>query len=110
MVQPVVFCMMLPVGHDTKIFMNATQPPSKRSRIERTVDNIIFFMFGLLLSMCLTGCIYFGWWTANYMPLHWYLAPFLPMLNGQYDSQFNPLSPATVGATNFVTAFILYGK
>ena len=105
----------MPTGHDTKIFMNATQPPSKRSRIERTVDKIIFFMFGLLLSMCLTGCIYFGWWTATYMPLHWYLAPFSLMLNkdGQFESrdpQFDPGSAPTVAATNFVTAFILYGK
>ena len=55
-------------GHDTKIFMNSTQPPSKRSSVERSVDYIIFFMFGLLFSMCITGCIYFAWWTHTYMP------------------------------------------
>lgn len=52
-------------GHDTKIFMNATQPPSKRSQVERTVDAIILFMFSLLFSMCLVGCVYFASWTVR---------------------------------------------
>jgi hypothetical protein len=96
---------VFPAGHDTKIFMNSTQPPSKRSRIERTVDRIIFFMFGLLFSMCLTGCIYFAWWTARYMPDHWYLGGdnFLPR---EYDGT----KPGVVAVTNFITAFILYGE
>jgi hypothetical protein len=92
-------------GHDTKIFMNSTQPPSKRSRIERTVDRIIFFMFGLLFSMCLTGCIYFAWWTARYMPDHWYLGGDLS-LPREYDGS----KPGVVAVTNFITAFILYGE
>eukprot|EP00879_Flechtneria_rotunda_P033337 GHRR01036912.1.p1 GENE.GHRR01036912.1~~GHRR01036912.1.p1 ORF type:complete len:304 (+),score=63.47 GHRR01036912.1:331-1242(+) len=83
--------------------MNATQPPSKRSRIERSVDRIIFFMFGLLFSMCLTGCIYFAWWTANYMPQHWYLAP------NEAPREYDSAQPGIVAVTNFITAFILYG-
>jgi hypothetical protein len=93
-------------GHDTKIFMNATQPPSKRSSIERSVDYIIFFMFALLFSMCITGCIYFAWWTATYMPLHWYLAPDMVADAVEY----NPARPVIVGVTNFITSFILYGE
>jgi hypothetical protein len=85
--------------------MNSTQPPSKRSRIERTVDRIIFFMFGLLFSMCLTGCIYFAWWTARYMPDHWYLGSD-SVLPREYDGS----NPGVVAVTNFITAFILYGK
>lgn len=93
-------------GHDTKIFMNATQPPSKRSSIERSVDYIIFFMFALLFSMCITGCIYFAWWTSTYMPLHWYLGP------DQVEDavEYNSSRPAIVGVTNFITSFILYGE
>lgn len=52
-------------GHDTKIFMNSTQPPSKRSQVERTVDRIILFMFTLLFAMCLIGCFYFASWTVS---------------------------------------------
>jgi len=91
-------------GHDTKIFMNATQPPSKRSSIERKVDHIIFFMFGLLFSMCLTGCIYFAWWTARHMPDHWYLQP------DNVPKEYNGSKPGIVAVTNFITSFILYGE
>lgn len=90
-------------GHDTKIFMNATQPPSKRSRVERSVDRIILFMFGLLFSMCLTGCIYFSWWTTRVMPQHWYLAPF------EVPTEYESDQPVVVAVTNFITSFILYG-
>jgi hypothetical protein len=45
--------------------MNSTQPPSKRSRVERTVDRIILFMFALLFLMCILGCIYFAFWTVG---------------------------------------------
>lgn len=96
--------------------MNATQPPSKRSRIERSVDHIIFFMFGLLFSMCLTGCIYFAWWTAKYMPLHWYLAPeylspeFYEPGGDGIPKEYDGSQPGIVAVTNFITSFILYGE
>jgi phospholipid-transporting ATPase len=45
--------------------MNATQPPSKRSRVERTVDSIILVMFATLFGMCLLGAAYFASWTAR---------------------------------------------
>lgn len=86
--------------------MNATQPPSKRSSIERGVDYIIFFMFALLFSMCVTGAIYFSWWTTTYMHLHWYLGPDQVQDAIEYNSKF----PAIVGVTNFITSFILYGE
>jgi hypothetical protein len=86
--------------------MNATQPPSKRSSIERGVDYIIFFMFALLFSMCVTGAIYFSWWTTTYMKLHWYLAPNMVENSIEYNAEF----PAIVGVTNFITSFILYGE
>ena len=59
-----VIGMVIYAGHDTKIFMNSTQPPSKRSHVERTVDRIIFVMFTLLFAMCLVGSIYFANWTV----------------------------------------------
>lgn len=99
-------------GHDTKIFMNSTQPPSKRSRIERSVDHIIFFMFGLLFSMCLTGCIYFAWWTIVYMPRHWYLAAeyWFNEPGVTVPIEYDGSKPGIVAVTNFITSFILYGE
>eukprot|EP00878_Enallax_costatus_P006567 GHUV01006885.1.p1 GENE.GHUV01006885.1~~GHUV01006885.1.p1 ORF type:complete len:874 (+),score=262.00 GHUV01006885.1:436-3057(+) len=107
---PRIYGLVIYAGHDTKIFMNATQPPSKRSCIERSVDHIIFFMFGLLFSMCLTGCIYFAWWTAKYMPQHWYLAPEAWRGNPQaVPREYDGSQPGVVAVTNFITSFILYG-
>jgi magnesium-transporting ATPase (P-type) len=64
-------------GHDTKIFMNSTQPPSKRSQVERTVDRIILFMFALLFAMCIVGCIRFAHWTVRGC---WWLVAWLGLL------------------------------
>mmetsp|Transcript_27778 Transcript_27778/g.60863 ORF Transcript_27778/g.60863 Transcript_27778/m.60863 type:complete len:1303 (+) Transcript_27778:244-4152(+) len=98
-----VFGAVIYAGHDTKVFMNATEPPSKRSQIERTIDKIIIFMFALLFSMCICGCVYFAIWTRDEFPKHWYLGSVYTGV------QYDPSNPALVGVTNFVTSFILYG-
>ena len=94
-----------PPGHETKIFMNATRTPSKRSSVERIVDKIILFMFSVLFSMCLTGAIYFGIWTRDQGPKNWYLK-----LQPAADAQYDPEKPAFVGFASFITSFILYGE
>lgn len=91
-------------GHESKIFKNATSTPSKRSSVERTVDKIIMFMFGLLFCMCITGCVYYGFWTGRDLADAWYLGPW------DRDAQYDPDRPALAGVTNFVTVFILYGE
>lgn len=68
------------------------------------MDKIIFFMFGLLFSFCITGAIYFAIWTRDVSPKHWYLAP------QDTNSQYNPDEPAFVGFASFITSFILYGE
>ncbi|MEW5306196.1 MAG: hypothetical protein WDW36_008680 [Sanguina aurantia] len=90
-------------GHDTKVFMNATRPPSKRSNVERTVDYIILFMFALLFSMCLIGAFYSAIWTHNRLPFLWYMRP------DSVTPQYDPALPGVVGVTDFITNFILYG-
>ncbi|KAJ2794824.1 phospholipid transporting ATPase, partial [Coemansia helicoidea] len=51
-------------GNDTKIMMNAGEPPSKRSRIERMLNYQVLSQFGLLFVLCLVsavvGGIYYG--------------------------------------------------
>jgi phospholipid-transporting ATPase len=91
-------------GHDTKVFKNASSPPSKRSRIEKGVDKIILFTFILLFLFTFTGCFVLAAWTKMNMDKHWYLAP------ESAPDMFNPDNPAQVGAISFVTSFILYGK
>lgn len=47
-------------GHDTKVMQNATDPPSKRSRFERKMDQIIYFLFFVLFLMSFVGSVVFG--------------------------------------------------
>ncbi|GJP56680.1 hypothetical protein CLOM_g15735 [Closterium sp. NIES-68] len=47
-------------GHDSKVMMNSTAAPSKRSSIERRMDKIIYFLFACLLLMAVVGSIVFG--------------------------------------------------
>ena len=58
-----------------QVMMNATLPPSKRSRVEREMDILILFMFALLLAMCIIGAVFFGAWTHSRSPNMWWVAP-----------------------------------
>lgn len=51
--------------------MNATLPPSKRSRVEREMDWLILFMFALLLAMCIIGAVAYSVWTHHLSPDQW---------------------------------------
>ena len=55
--------------------MNARQPPSKRSRIERQMDKLILGMFILLFLMCVIGASCFTVWTRAAGNTMWYLRP-----------------------------------
>ncbi len=44
-------------GHETKVMMNATAAPSKRSTLECQLDKLIIFMFGLLATMCIVDAV-----------------------------------------------------
>jgi hypothetical protein len=40
-----------------QVMMNATAAPSKRSTLERQLDKLIMFMFGLLAAMCVIDAV-----------------------------------------------------
>lgn len=69
-------------GHDTKVFMNARAPPSKRSTIEKGIDRIIYFMFALLFTICFIGGTWNGILTRDkYVPSprpHPFYEPLIP--------------------------------
>ncbi|KAI5069580.1 hypothetical protein GOP47_0015881 [Adiantum capillus-veneris] len=90
-------------GHETKVMQNATDPPSKRSGIERKMDSIIYFLFSVLVTLSLIGAIVFGIRTKLYMPSWWYLRP------DDTTSDFNPNSALLSSFYQFITALILYG-
>ncbi|CAH8358494.1 unnamed protein product [Eruca vesicaria subsp. sativa] len=66
-------------GPDTKVVQNSTEPPSKRSMIERKMDKIIYLMFLMVVSLAFFGAILFGIATRedyqNGIMTRWYLKP-----------------------------------
>ncbi|CAN1137756.1 Putative phospholipid-transporting ATPase 9 [Linum perenne] len=93
-------------GPDTKVMQNATAPPSKRSRIEKKMDQIIYFLFCAVFLMALIGSIYFGISTKDDLKdgrmKRWYLRP--------DDSEvfFDPRRPVNAAIFHFLTAIMLY--
>lgn len=92
-------------GHDTKVIQNSTSPPSKRSNIERKMDKIVYFLFGLLFSMAFVGSVYFGIDTKkdlNGGHKRWYLRP------DDTKRYYDPSNAPVAAVLHFLTAMLLY--
>ncbi|CAO2830070.1 unnamed protein product [Amaranthus hypochondriacus] len=93
-------------GHDTKVMQNATDPPSKRSRVEKKMDQIIYFLFFILFLMSFVGSVVFGVTTnddlKNGMMKRWYLRPDDSTV--YFDSKRAPLA----AFLHFLTGLMLY--
>lgn len=94
-------------GHDTKVMQNATDPPSKRTKIERKMDKIVYVLFSSLVLISFIGSIFFAIETkkdiANGKYRRWYLRP--DNTTVYYDSK----RPFLAGLLHFLTALMLYG-
>jgi len=100
---PHVYGVVIFTGHDSKVMQNATESPSKRSKIEKKMDYIIYILFSVLVFISLVSSVGFSARTKYEMPNWWYLRP--PDSKGLYD----PSRPALSGLFHLVTALILYG-
>lgn len=93
-------------GHDTKVMQNATEPPSKRSKIEKKMDYIIYLLLCSLLGIALLGSVFFGIWTKadlrNGELKRWYLRPDDSTVF--YDPKRAPLA----SFCHLLTALMLY--
>ncbi|KAG2267989.1 hypothetical protein Bca52824_062544 [Brassica carinata] len=95
-------------GHDTKVIQNSTDPPSKRSRIERKMDKIIYMMFGVVFLMSFIGSIIFGIETREDRVRNiertdrWYLKP------DDAEIFFDPERAPMAAIYHFLTAVMLY--
>lgn len=93
-------------GHDSKVIQNSTSPPSKRSRIEKKMDKIIYLMFFIVFSMAFIGSIFFGISTRedfeNGTMKRWYLRP------DKSDIFFDPGRVGIASIYHFLTAVMLY--
>ncbi|VVA91188.1 unnamed protein product [Arabis nemorensis] len=95
-------------GHDTKVIQNSTEPPSKRSRIERKMDKIIYLMFFVVFLMSFIGSIVFGIETRedrlrnDGRTERWYLRP------DNAEIFFDPERAPLAAIFHFFTAVMLY--
>ncbi|KAG4139970.1 hypothetical protein ERO13_D07G227800v2 [Gossypium hirsutum] len=92
-------------GHDTKVMQNAMDPPSKRTRIERRMDKIIYVLFSALILVSFIGSLLFGIETkkdgGDYG--RWYLRPDITTVF------FDPRRPSVAAFLHFLTGLMLYG-
>ncbi|KAL0905958.1 hypothetical protein M5K25_024411 [Dendrobium thyrsiflorum] len=98
-----IYGVVIFTGHDTKVMQNATKSPSKRSRIEKKMDSIIYILFSLLVLISLISSIGFAVKIKYGMPKWWYLQP---NKNAKF---YDPSKPVAAGFFHLVTALILYG-
>ncbi|XP_073221218.1 putative phospholipid-transporting ATPase 9 isoform X2 [Cicer arietinum] len=104
-----IFGVVVFTGQDTKVIQNSTDPPSKRSKVEKKMDKIIYLLFCILIFMALVGSIFFGIATKDDLDddgrvmKRWYLRP--------DDSTvfFDPKSAFAASVLHFLTALMLYG-
>ncbi|KAE8661387.1 putative phospholipid-transporting ATPase 11 [Hibiscus syriacus] len=94
-------------GHDTKVMQNSTDPPSKRSKIEKQTDHIIYLLFVIVFLMGFIGSIFFGIETDNDLEngrirRRWYLRP------DSSEIFFDPRRAPAAAIYHFLTALLLY--
>ncbi|CAN0906826.1 Probable phospholipid-transporting ATPase 4 [Linum grandiflorum] len=90
-------------GFDSKVMQNSTKSPSKRSRVERKMDKIIYILFSFLVLISLMSSIGFAVKIKFQMPDWWYMQPLKP------EELYDPKSASKSGLAHLITALILYG-
>nr|POE83135.1 putative phospholipid-transporting atpase 9 [Quercus suber] len=93
-------------SHDTKVMQNSTAPPSKRSKIERRMDKIVYLLFFILVLISFIGSIVFGISTRedleNGTMKRWYLRP------DDTTIYYDPSRAPVAAILNFLTFLMLY--
>lgn len=68
-----VCCIVIYTGHETKLMMNQTSAPLKRSTVDKIVNTQIIMLFLLLCSLCLISAFCNIIWTKQKGQKDWYL-------------------------------------
>ncbi|KDP20064.1 hypothetical protein JCGZ_05833 [Jatropha curcas] len=101
-----IYGVVIFTGHDTKVMQNSTEPPSKRSKIERRTDKIVYLLFLLLVVLSIIGSIFFGIATRDDLEdgkmKRWYLRP------DDTTVYYDPKRAPAAAILNFLTALMLY--
>ncbi|XP_047963025.1 probable phospholipid-transporting ATPase 8 [Salvia hispanica] len=103
-----VYGVVVFTDHDTKVMKNSMEPPSKRSRIERKMDKIVYVLFSLLVFVSLVGSFFFGIMTESDIDddgemRRWYLRP------DQTTAFFDPNDAFMAAFLHLLTGLMLYG-
>lgn len=95
-------------GHDSKVMQNSTDPPSKRSKIEKKMDKIIYFLFCVLFLLASVGSVFFGIVTEDDLESgtmkRWYLRP------DNSTVFFDPKRAPSAAIFHFLSALMLYSS
>ncbi|KAK6150195.1 hypothetical protein DH2020_017720 [Rehmannia glutinosa] len=83
---------------------NSTRSPSKRSRVERKMDHVIYLLFGMMVLISLVSAVGSAYFTKSGSFKIWYLR-----FDDNVDDLFNPEDFMVSGLLQFVRALILYG-
>lgn len=63
-----VFGVVIYTGHETKLLMNSTKAPLKRSTIDKATNTQVLMLFFLLVFLCLVSSLYNELWTREHVP------------------------------------------
>ncbi|XP_027336205.1 probable phospholipid-transporting ATPase 4 isoform X2 [Abrus precatorius] len=98
-----IYGVVIFTGHDSKVMQNSTKSPSKRSRIEKKMDYIIYTLFTVLILISVISSIGFIVKAKYQTTKWWYLRP------DNIESQYDPQKIGLAGMSHLITALILYG-
>eukprot|EP00873_Tetraselmis_striata_P034770 jgi/Tetstr1/455034/TSEL_041890.t1 len=102
-----VYGLVVFTGHETKVMMNSTAVPSKRSKVERQLDYLIIAIFAMLFAICLVGSVGGALWVDS---AHWYLDLAAEGEASSSRAMFDPDNRGTVGLLAFMTLLTLYSS
>lgn len=109
-------------GHETKLMMNQTSAPLKRSTVDKIVNTQIIMLFLLLCSLCFLSAFCNIIWTKHEGKKDWYLKldgeskrllpPYVPMVlrPNEYRYYFFSEIATFRFAFNLLTFFILFNN
>lgn len=60
-------------GHESKLMMNSSTPPFKRSQVEKSTNTQILCLFATLFVIALFSAICSEIWHGRHKKKHWYI-------------------------------------
>lgn len=73
-----IYGIVVYTGHETKIMMNSSETPNKRTKMQKQTDQKYFYIAAGLITICIIGTIANIYHDTQILPKHWYLNPDLP--------------------------------